>query len=98
MFQPYTQAENDFKLEALAELNSFLKGEGFDLTSSSVYSIRVWAGVPFRSVCISIIVPRFDLTWQVSSVNGEPHNSWISFDTPFEEVAKIIRRVLLKIS
>lgn len=75
---------------ALAE---FLQDEGFDLTGTSSWEIRVWTGVHQRSVVVSIIAHVEDGTFGFAPMSGGGGSCRVPWEAPFELIAQRLRSI-----
>ncbi len=79
--------------ELIEGLGAFLRGLGFDTTCSSVFELRVWEGVAFQGLWVSVR-PLVSLgVWEVAGAYAS-RVSLVGFEVPFEELAERIRGVM----
>ncbi len=79
---------------ALAE---FLLDEGFDLTGTSSWEIRVWTGVHQRSMVVSIIAHVDDGTFGISPMGGGGGGWRVPWEVPFELIAGRLREIQVEV-
>lgn len=75
-------------------LGEFLIDEGFDLTGSSSWEVRVWTGVPNKSVVVAIIAQTYSGTWSFCPMAGANRKSCrVPWADPFEVMVKLLREI-----